>query len=244
MNQRASYEENAANSVESAIANRQSSSAGSMPSPNDEYVVAQTSQKAQKLSNLMPPIVHPPEQVNIYAKHDNFYILIEQGQQPFMGAAHGNFFSFFEQEQSLMGRTVYASAQIGSASSLVADATVERMKGRRTGPVQVLNKIVKDWTLSDAEQARLLAYPDTQSAADLLAGRISLRDADREDRVRLLYGIYRILFSLFPEPLDQQNWLRGANQNLRNKSPLEHMMEHRIPGMVSVKNLVERLAGR
>jgi Antitoxin Xre/MbcA/ParS C-terminal toxin-binding domain len=149
-----------------------------------------------------------------------------------------------EQGQPLMGRMVYASARMDSASSLVVNETVERMKGRRTGPVQVLSKIAKDWQLSDAELARLLAYPDSQSAADLLDGSISLRDADREDRVRLLYGIYRILFSLFPEPPRQQAWLRGANQNLRDKSPLEFMIERRIPGMVSVKNLVERLAGR
>jgi hypothetical protein len=147
--------------------------------------------------------------------------------------------SFGEQRQPLMGRVAYAGA-----SSLIANAIVERMKGRRTGPVQILSKIAKDWQLSDAELARLLAYPDSQSAVDLLDGRTSLRDADREDRVRLLFGIYRILFSLFPEPARQQAWLRGANQNLHNKSPLEFMIERRIPGMVSVQNLVERLAGR
>jgi Protein of unknown function (DUF2384) len=147
--------------------------------------------------------------------------------------------SFEEQRQPLMGRVAYAGA-----SSLVANAIVELVRGRRTGPVQVLSKIAKDWQLSDAELARLLAYRDLQSAVDLLDGRISLRDADREDRVRLLFRIYRILFSLFPEPACQQAWLRGANQNLHNKSPLEFMMERRIPGIVSVQNLVERLAGR
>jgi hypothetical protein len=120
----------------------------------------------------------------------------------------------------------------------------ERVKGRRTGPVQVLSKIANDWQLSDAELAALLAYPNAQDAADLLDGRLSLRNPDREDRVRLLYRIYQVLSSLLPDASRQQAWLRGTNPNLRNKSPLEFMMERRIPGMVSVQNLVERLAGR
>jgi hypothetical protein len=132
---------------------------------------------------------------------------------------------------------------MAAASSVAADAHVEPMKGRRTGPVKVLSKIAKDWRLSDSELASLLAYPDSQSAADLLDGSLSLRGPDREDRVRLLYGIYRILSSLFP-PERQQAWLRGPNQYLSDKSPLDFMMERRIPGMVSVQTLVERLAGR
>jgi hypothetical protein len=149
-----------------------------------------------------------------------------------------------EQGQPLVGRMVYASARFGFESSFVANATVERMKGRRTGPVQVLSKIAKDWRLSNHELAGLLAYPDSQNAADLLEGSISLRGADREDRVRLLYGIYRVLSSLFSEPSHQQGWLRGATEYLNNTSPLEFMLERRIPGMVSVQSLVERLAGR
>jgi Protein of unknown function (DUF2384) len=120
----------------------------------------------------------------------------------------------------------------------------ERVKARRTGPVQVLGKIATDWQLSYAELASLLAYPDSQSAADLLDGRASLRNPDREDRVRLLYRIYRVLSSLFPDVARQQAWLRATNENLRNKSPLEFMMERRIPGMISVQNLVERLVAR
>src|SRR5262249_21109565 len=120
----------------------------------------------------------------------------------------------------------------------------EHVKARRTGPVQVLGKIANDWQLSHAELASLLAYPDSQSAEDLLDGRASLRNPDREDRVRFLYRIYRILSSAFPEVAQQNAWLRAKNENLRKKSPLEFMMERRIPGMISVQNLVERLVAR
>jgi hypothetical protein len=140
-------------------------------------------------------------------------------------------FSFSEQDKRL--------APIGEASKILG----ERVKARRTGPVQVLSKIANDWQLSHTELASLLAYPDSQSAADLLDGRASLRNPDREDRVRLLYRIYRILRSVFSE-VDRQTWLRTANPNLHKKSPLEFMMERRIPGMISVQNLVERLVAR
>jgi hypothetical protein len=139
----------------------------------------------------------------------------------------------FSEQDKMLTRTLQALKKIG-----------ERVKARRTGPVQVLSKIANDWQLSHAELAGLLAYPNSQSAADLLDGRASLRNPDREDRVRLLYRIYRVLSSFFPDVARQQAWLRATNPNLRNKSPLEFMLERRIPGMISVQNLVERFAGR
>jgi hypothetical protein len=151
---------------------------------------------------------------------------------------------------SSIANTPVSSAQLTQVSDIIFQGGVrvvvlgEPVKGRRIGPVQVLGKIATDWQLSYAELASLLAYPDSQSAADLLDGRASLRNPDREDRVRLLYRIYRVLSSLFPDVARQQAWLRATNENLRNKSPLEFMMERRIPGMISVQNLVERLVAR
>jgi hypothetical protein len=139
----------------------------------------------------------------------------------------------FSEQDKMLTRMPEASKNLG-----------ERVKARRTGPVQVLGKIANDWQLSHAELASLLAYPDSQSAEDLLDGRASLRNPDREDRVRFLYRIYRIVSSAFPEVAQQNAWLRAKNENLRNKSPLEFMMERRIPGMISVQNLVERLVAR
>jgi len=167
----------------------------------------------------------PPAQTFVEVTPTDLAITVASFTQP-------SPFSFSEQDERL--------APIGEASKILG----ERIKARRTGPVQVLSKIANDWQLSHTELADLLAYSNNQSAADLLAGRASLRNPDREDRVRLLYRIYRVLSSLFPEVPRQQAWLRATNPNLRNKSPLEFMMERRIPGMISVQNLVERLAGR
>jgi uncharacterized protein (DUF2384 family) len=120
----------------------------------------------------------------------------------------------------------------------------ESLRGRITGPVQVIRKIGEDWSLSGDELATLLAYSSGDRVVDLLTGRISLREADREDRARLIFRIYRILSRLFTNSRRQSDWLRSPNPMLRDRSPLEVMLNDRIPGMVVVLNLVDRLAGR
>jgi Protein of unknown function (DUF2384) len=121
----------------------------------------------------------------------------------------------------------------------------ETPRGRITGPVQVIKKIAEDWALSTDELATLLNYDTRNASEDLLAGIISLRDPDREDRARLMYAIYRILSTLFVDnPTRQSHWLRCQDPVLRNRTPLEVMLNDRIPGMVVVKNLVDRIAGR
>lgn len=115
---------------------------------------------------------------------------------------------------------------------------------RLTGPVQVIRKIASDWALTEDEFAQLLNYGHSDRARELLDGRISLRGQDREDRVRLIYRIYSALSELFADSARQNDWLRAANPMLGNKSPLETMKSDRIPGMVTVRNLVDRLAGR
>jgi uncharacterized protein (DUF2384 family) len=116
--------------------------------------------------------------------------------------------------------------------------------GRITGPVRVLMRIAREWRLSRDELANLLAYPEIQIVDDLLNGRVSLREDDREDRVRLMYQIYRILVRVFADPAIQSRWLRSPNPLLSGRVPLDVMRIDRIPGMILVRNLVDRLAGR
>jgi hypothetical protein len=116
--------------------------------------------------------------------------------------------------------------------------------GRTTGPVRVLKKIADDWNLSQRELAHLLAYLDPQVVDNVFNGITTLRGPDREDRVRIIYEIYRVLVSLFVDLQDQRNWLRTPNPFLNERAPLEVMIADRIPGMIRVRDLVDRLAGR
>ena len=116
--------------------------------------------------------------------------------------------------------------------------------GRVTGPVQVLTTIAEAWGVSRDELATLLAYTSRTEAEDLVAGRMSLRNPDREDRLRIMFHIYAILSSIFADRETQRRWLRAPNPLLKDKSPLEVMLAERIPGMTKVSNLVDRLVER
>lgn len=123
-------------------------------------------------------------------------------------------------------------------------AARQQSHGRITGPVRVLKKIVSDWKLSPQEVASLLAYSDPQLADNVLNGIAALRDQDREDRVRLIYAIYRVLSSLFTDLQNQRRWLRAPSSFLNGRAPLDVMISDRIPGMMLVRDMVDRLAGR
>jgi len=122
--------------------------------------------------------------------------------------------------------------------------TIRQSAGRLTGPVQVLKRIFATWDLSRQEIAAILAYFDPILAENVLAGVTTLRGLDREDRTRLVYQIYRVLSSLFPDQENQRKWLRLPNPLLNGRSPLSVIIQDRIPGMILVRDLVDRLAGR
>ncbi len=116
---------------------------------------------------------------------------------------------------------------------------------RLTGPVRLIRNVAQAWSLTNDELAALLAHRDSNLAADMLRGVLPLRDADREDRARLIYLIHETLADLFVDSADEGRWMRTPLRLLDGFTPLEYMIAHRIPGMVSVRGLVEqRLANR
>jgi hypothetical protein len=65
-------------------------------------------------------------------------------------------------------------------------------------------------------------------------------NADRSDRLRIMYSIHAILANLFVNPADEARWLRNQLPLLGNLSPLEYMLRNRIPGILRVQEIVER----
>lgn len=113
--------------------------------------------------------------------------------------------------------------------------------GRVTGPVRLVQKVASAWALTDEELASLLAYPSPRLAADLLAGNLTFAgNEDRNDRARLIYLIHSTLSDLFVDAGREQQWVRAKNALLDNKAPLDVMTEKRIPGMLFVREIVER----
>jgi hypothetical protein len=118
-------------------------------------------------------------------------------------------------------------------------------QGRLTGPVRLIRSVADRWGLTLEELAGLLDYAGHSMAENLLMGRLTLQGVDREDRARLLYVIHETLADLFIDPRDEEAWIRGQHPLLGNSTPLAYMINHRIPGMLVVRELVERrLANR
>jgi len=60
-----------------------------------------------------------------------------------------------------------------------------------------------------------------------------------------MYLIHDTLSDLFIDPQDEQRWIRSPLRVLGNAAPLDYMVKNRIPGMVAVREFVERrLANR
>jgi hypothetical protein len=109
----------------------------------------------------------------------------------------------------------------------------------------LIQNVAQAWSLTNKELAGLLAYRDRNLAKDLLSGSLPLRDADRQDRARLMYLIHETLADLFVDSADEGRWMRTPLPLLDGLAPLDYMIAHRIPGMVFVQELVEqRLANR
>ena len=115
------------------------------------------------------------------------------------------------------------------------------LQGRVTGPVRLIQVIARAWALSNPELAALLAYPSEMLIPGLLEGQMTFAlDSDRADRVRIMYSIHGTLGDLFVDGESEARWLRDKLPILENLSPLECMLQRRIPGMLMVQDLVER----
>jgi hypothetical protein len=74
-----------------------------------------------------------------------------------------------------------------------------------------------------------------------LKGRMTFAtETDQGDRVRIMYAIHSTLADLFVNASDEGRWLRDRLAILENMSPLAYMLRKRIPGMLAVRDLVER----
>jgi Protein of unknown function (DUF2384) len=115
------------------------------------------------------------------------------------------------------------------------------LRGRISGPVRLIQQIARAWSLTNSELANLLAYPSETLVSALLEGRITFAtETDQGDRVRIMYAIHSTLADLFVDASDEARWLRDRLTILENMSPLEYMLGKRIPGMLGVRDLVER----
>lgn len=126
----------------------------------------------------------------------------------------------------------------------VKQAGVEH-EARPTGPVQLLNKILKTWQLDEADAIPLLGLePSDQGyAADVLAGRKALRGRDAKDRLACLIQTRMTLSAWFRDEAVESEWLREPQDPLDGKVPMELLLEGSMENLLLVKEYVEAATG-
>jgi hypothetical protein len=119
------------------------------------------------------------------------------------------------------------------------------LQGRITGPVRLIQALSRSWALSNADLANLLAYSSEMLIPALLEGRMTFApNTDRADRLRIMYSMHTTLADLFVNASDEARWLRDPLPFLGSLSPLECMLQNRIPGILRVQEMVEHMANR
>ncbi|MDX2102929.1 MAG: antitoxin Xre/MbcA/ParS toxin-binding domain-containing protein [Alphaproteobacteria bacterium] len=104
----------------------------------------------------------------------------------------------------------------------------------------LIQAVARAWSLSDEELAKLLAYGRASTIRDVLNGtRTFLGTEDQFDRARQIFKIHSLLAELFVDPSQEEVWIRRPFSAFSGVSPLNHMLNNRIPGMVQVLHYLE-----
>lgn len=114
-----------------------------------------------------------------------------------------------------------------------------------TGPIQLLNKILKTWRLDETDAIPLLGLePSDQGyVVDVLAGRKALRGRDAKDRLACLIQMRMTLFAWFKNEAVENEWLREPQEPLDGKVPMELLLEGSMENLLLVKEYVEAATG-
>lgn len=117
--------------------------------------------------------------------------------------------------------------------------------GRISGPVAMLKSMAEKWHLQPDQLAILLGYEtyEADAVTKLLTGATTLRGRDQKDRATYLLAIYGLLQSVFHDSAVGHDWLTENKQALGGESPLGRMLKGSMEDLLSVKRLVQVLAG-
>ena len=117
---------------------------------------------------------------------------------------------------------------------------------RLSGPIWFIEKLLKTWRLERGDAIPLLGLEpsDLSYAADVFAGRATLRGRDAKDRIAYLFRIRKTLSALFRDEDVENEWLRERHEMLDDKAPMDLLLDGSMENLLLVKEYVEAAAGR
>lgn len=116
---------------------------------------------------------------------------------------------------------------------------------RRTGPIQLLNKILKTWRLDNSAAVALLGLEpaDESYVADVLDGRKVLKGRDANDRLAYLILMRMALSAWFHDEAVENDWLREPQDMLDGKVPMDLLLEGSMENLLLVKEYIDMATG-
>lgn len=156
-----------------------------------------------------------------------------------------------QRSRTLSGVNIYGSVVEGLSVSIVGLGAVAPYKtstyprGRLTGPVQFLSKLISLWNLERDAACTLLGYEksDHDYVGAILSGMTSFRGRDANERVTNLFKIRSALSSIFRDLKVENEWLRESQKVLGDQTPLQLILEGSMENLLRVRLLVERMSG-
>lgn len=114
---------------------------------------------------------------------------------------------------------------------------------RLTGPaLRIFWNLARVWSLTEAEQMRLLNVSTSATLSRWRKGEISALRRDALERISLLIGIYRASNALFGSDL-ADSWIRLPNQGplFRGETPLNRMLSGNLKLLYAIRSYLENV---
>ena len=118
--------------------------------------------------------------------------------------------------------------------------------GRITGPIRFVNKLLATWQLEAEKACILLGLEPSRLpyVIDVLQGYETLTGRDAKDRIAHLFQIRKLLSALFRDESVENEWLREPQDVLKDKAPMDLLLEGSMENLLLVREYVERVTGR
>ena len=119
-------------------------------------------------------------------------------------------------------------------------------RGRITGPIKFVNKLLATWQLGAEKACILLGIEPSQLSyvKAVLQGNETLTGRDAKDRIAHLFQIRQFLSTLFQDEAVENEWLREPQDLLKGKVPMDLLLEGSMENLLLVREYVERVSGR
>jgi hypothetical protein len=104
-------------------------------------------------------------------------------------------------------------------------------------------RIMAAWDVGDAEARVLLGSPSRSTFYNYKRGEGGALNADTLERISYVFGIYKGLKLLFPNPQQADGWVRKANAAFGGRSALEHALGGKVMDLAGVRAYLDAVRG-